>query len=168
MKPKKEMPPVFGLLGIEIRTPAVLVAIGAPTHIFLPDVARALGTSCILPEHAGVANALGAVIAHVSAEVHVEVRLEGGPGGFAGYRVRGFQGSRLIVNHDEAVAFARMDAEAEAVAEALRRGAVGELTVSSGVVTQAAEARGGARIELGITVTATAVGGADIVLHRRD
>lgn len=167
-KPKKEMPPVFGLLDIEIRTPAVLVAIGAPTHIFLPDVARALGTTCILPEHAGVANALGAVIAHVSAEVRVEIRLEGGPGGFAGYRVRGFQGSRLIVNRDEAVAFARVDAEAEAAAEALRRGAVGELTVSSGVVTQAAEARGGARIELGITVTATAVGGADIVLHRME
>lgn len=165
VKPRKEIPPAFGLLGIDIRTPAVLVAIGAPTHIFLPDVARALGTTCILPEHAGVANALGAVIAHVSAEVQVEIRLEGGPGGFAGYRVRGFQGSRLIQNHDEAVAFAQADAEAEARAEALRRGAVGELTVTSGMVSQAAEARGGARIELGMTVTATAVGGADIVLR---
>ncbi len=165
VKSKKEVPPAFGLLDIDIRTPAVLVAIGAPTHIFLPDVARALGTTCMLPEHAGVANALGAVIAHISAEVRVEIRLEGGPGGFAGYRVRGFEGGRLIENRDEAVAFARADAEAQARAEALRRGAVGELTVTSGVVTQAAEARGGARIELGITVTATAVGGSDIVLH---
>lgn len=161
-KPETQSGEAAGLLSYEFRTPSVLVAIGAPTHLFLPDVARALGTTCVIPEHAGVANAIGAVMSHVSAEVTVDIRLEGGPGGFAGFRVRGITESRLIEDRDEAILFARQEAESEAVAEALRRGALGEISVTSVVSGDAAEARGGAVIELGISVTATAVGGAGI------
>ena len=50
-----------------------MIGIGAPTHVFLPDVAKALGTNCIIPEHAEVANALGAVIADISAKAQVEI-----------------------------------------------------------------------------------------------
>jgi len=38
-----------------------LVGIGAPAHAFLPPVARKLGTSVVVPDHAGVANAVGAI-----------------------------------------------------------------------------------------------------------
>ena len=146
------------LLDLGIRTPAVLVAIGAPTHLFLPRVAAALGTTCITPAHAGVANALGAILSHIAAEATVEIRLEGGPGGFAGYRVRGFEESPLIEDRDQALARAREEAQAQALAEARRRGAVGELTVSVDVQQDVAHAKGGAPITLGIAVTATAVG----------
>ncbi len=159
-KPETQLAETIGLLSYGFQTPSVLVAIGAPTHLFLPDVARALGTTCIVPEHAGVANAIGAVMSHVSAEVAVDIRLEGGPGGFAGYRVRGITESRLFEDRDEAILFARQEAEAESKEEALRRGALGEISISSFVSGEVAEARGGARIELGMTVTATAVGSA--------
>ena len=151
-----------GLLDIRFHTSSVLVAIGAPTHIFLPDVAKALGTTCIMPEHAGVANALGAILGHIAAEISVEIRLEGGPGGISGYRVRGFTESKLFESRENAIQYALEDAEKEAKEEAVRRGAIGELTVTSGINSQSAEARGGASIELGITVTATAVGGGGI------
>ena len=56
-----------------LGTTAALVGIGAPTHVFLPAVAEALGTDCILPENAEVANALGALKADISAAVCVEI-----------------------------------------------------------------------------------------------
>lgn len=147
------------LLQFGIRTPASLVAIGAPTHLFLPKVAAALGTTCVLPEHAGVANALGAIISHVAADATVEIRLEGGPGGIAGFRVRGFTDTPLIESREEALAHARSEAEREACLEARRRGAEGELTVTVVSTTDVARAKGGIPIELGMSVTATAVGG---------
>ncbi len=58
---------------MRFETKGVLIGVGAPTHIFLPRVAEALGSQCILPEHAEVANALGAVLADVRAKVEIEV-----------------------------------------------------------------------------------------------
>ncbi|MEK7374332.1 MAG: hypothetical protein AABZ85_04815 [Thermodesulfobacteriota bacterium] len=43
-----------------------LVGIGAPAHAFLPPVAQKLGTSVIVPFHAGVANAIGAITGAVA------------------------------------------------------------------------------------------------------
>ena len=147
------------LLAIGIRTPAVLVGIGAPTHLFLPEVAAALGTTCVLPEHAGVANAIGAIVSHIAAEATVEIRLEGGPGGISGLRVRGFESSPLFEDREDALAYARLEAEREARLEAHRRGAEGELWVTVETTEEVARAKGGIPIELGMTVTATAVGG---------
>ena len=48
-----------GLASLTTRMP--LIGVGAPIHIFLPRVAQLLGTRGIVPEYAGVANALGAV-----------------------------------------------------------------------------------------------------------
>jgi len=146
------------LLQVDLRVPAALVGIGAPTHLFLPEVARVLGAACILPEHAQVANAVGAIVSQVSAESVVNVRLEGGPGGFAGFRVHGFSESRLFESKEDAIAQAEREAIAEAQAEARRRGADGELTVTVASSAEVAHARGGTPIELGFTVTATAVG----------
>ena len=146
------------LIRIGLHVPAALVGIGAPTHLFLPEVARALGTECILPVHADVANAVGAIVSEVSAEATVQVRLEGGPGGFAGFRVRGFTEDVLIEDRSEAISAATREAMAEARAEALRRGADGTLTVTAETRPNVARARGGAAIELGFAVTATAVG----------
>ncbi len=146
------------LLQVDLRVPAALVGIGAPTHLFLPEVARVLGAVCILPEHAQVANAVGAIVSQVSAEAVVSVRLEGGPGGFSGFRVNGFGGSRLFESKEEAAAHAAHEAAAEARAEARRRGAEGELAVTVDISAEVAQARGGTPIELGFSVTATAVG----------
>jgi N-methylhydantoinase A/oxoprolinase/acetone carboxylase beta subunit len=50
-----------------------LVGVGGPAADFLPDVARKLGMSIVLPDHADTANALGAVMASVVQRVIVTV-----------------------------------------------------------------------------------------------
>ena len=59
--------------GFDIHTPAVLVGVGGPTHIFLNDVGNLLKTKVVTSEYSKVANALGAVVGKVSATVTIEV-----------------------------------------------------------------------------------------------
>ena len=66
-----------GLLRYAFRAPAVLVGIGGPVHLFLPEAAKALGAECIIPECAATANAVGAVTGRMSASAEAEVRPHG-------------------------------------------------------------------------------------------
>lgn len=50
-----------------------LVAVGAPASSYYPRVAADLGVRLILPEHANVANAVGAVLGKVTQRVHTTV-----------------------------------------------------------------------------------------------
>ncbi|MGD9099579.1 MAG: hydantoinase/oxoprolinase family protein [Anaerolineae bacterium] len=54
---------------LSLRQP--VVAIGAPVEAYLPRAARQLHTELIIPEHAGVANALGAVAGGVVQQMRV-------------------------------------------------------------------------------------------------
>jgi len=71
---------------IGLTTP--VIGIGAPAHFFLPQAARMLHTEAIIPEHADVANAVGAITAMVRIRRRVVIaindkglyRLEGIPG----------------------------------------------------------------------------------------
>lgn len=67
----KEEP--FMNIGFSISSGSI-VGVGAPTHIFLPDVAKALGCDYVVPEFAGVANALGAIVGNVRVENKVEIK----------------------------------------------------------------------------------------------
>jgi hypothetical protein len=49
------------LFTINISLGRPLVAIGAPVESYYPEVARRLGTRLVIPPHAGVCNAVGAV-----------------------------------------------------------------------------------------------------------
>ena len=51
-----------------------LVAIGAPVESFLPPVAKALGTQVLIPPHAEVGNALGAVIGIFSKAIEIWIK----------------------------------------------------------------------------------------------
>lgn len=48
------------------HTDFVFIGIGGPIHIFLQDVAEAFGARAIIPEHAAVANAIGAAVCQVA------------------------------------------------------------------------------------------------------
>ncbi len=50
-----------------------LIAVGAPASSYYPRVARNLGLRLIVPPHAEVANAVGAVLGQVSQRVHIVV-----------------------------------------------------------------------------------------------
>ncbi len=135
---------------------ATLIGTGAPTHIFLPDVAKALGAKCVIPEHSEVANAVGAVVADVAAQASVDVRtnLEG----LDGYTILSAGVREDFEEFEQAVDAASGIAKARAVEEARRRGALGELRVEVKVNTRKAHDRAGAELDLGTTVVARATG----------
>jgi N-methylhydantoinase A/oxoprolinase/acetone carboxylase beta subunit len=54
---------------LTLRQP--VIAIGAPVQAYMPRLAEKLGTELIIPEHAGVANALGAVVGGVVQQIRV-------------------------------------------------------------------------------------------------
>lgn len=65
------------LLDAHFKSNAVLVGIGGPTHLFLPEAAKALGADYYIPEFAATANAVGAVAGRMTATMNAEVRYTG-------------------------------------------------------------------------------------------
>lgn len=120
-----------GFLNLNISTPASLVGIGAPIHIFLPDVAKALGTKAVIPPFAGVANALGAIVGHITVTKEIEVRPEYSASGVKGYFIFGENVTQYAIEQEDAIQIACKEAENAAKTEALRRGATGEIVVTS-------------------------------------
>jgi N-methylhydantoinase A/oxoprolinase/acetone carboxylase beta subunit len=50
-----------------------LVAVGAPAHLYYPDVSENLGINLEIPAHADAANAIGAVIGSVTQREHMSI-----------------------------------------------------------------------------------------------
>ena len=84
---------------------AVLIGIGAPVHLFLEPVARMLHTRAVIPEHASVANAVGAVVGNVSASVTAQIRPD--PVSAENFRVITQKTSAVFSDYDESMAYAR-------------------------------------------------------------
>lgn len=74
-KTRKQRDTAFLNCGFHVNAP--LVGIGGPIRLFLKDAADALGTTCIIPESAPVANAVGAVTGKMSASCVAEIRPHG-------------------------------------------------------------------------------------------
>ncbi|MFV0514089.1 MAG: hydantoinase/oxoprolinase N-terminal domain-containing protein [Jhaorihella sp.] len=82
-----------GLLALDARLAVDVVGLGASAHSYYPAVGDRLGCRMILPDHAGVANAIGAVVGRVTvrrggsvtvpAEGRFRAHLPGGPQDFA-------------------------------------------------------------------------------------
>jgi N-methylhydantoinase A/oxoprolinase/acetone carboxylase beta subunit len=153
-------------LSLSFRTDFPLVGIGAPIHIFLEDVARLLGTRAIIPGHFEVANALGAVAGKIRASYPVEIHPNYNMGGIDDYTVFGFTGNRLFNTLEDAEDFAIREAMAGARAEALKRGARGEIALSYGSSKKDTDAKG-TLVYLGTTVTgyAAAAGLGDGIIN---
>ncbi|MGI5894112.1 MAG: hydantoinase/oxoprolinase family protein [Candidatus Merdivicinus sp.] len=118
------------LLHFFAKTEMTLVGIGASTHLFLADVADALGAPCIIPENAAVANALGAVTGRVSATVSAEIILAGATED-DGYHICTPRQRLFAPTYEEAVQTALEAVRTEARQEAERRGAKGEILITA-------------------------------------
>ena len=136
-----------------IATDAALVGVGAPIHIFLPDVAHALGAACAVPELAGVANALGAVAGNVAAACTATIRPSG-----EGFQVFGPDAAETTEFLEEATGIAREVAERGARLEAARRGASGELVIRFEERPLVSATGYGSDVFIESAVTATAIG----------
>ena len=144
---------------VNFSTPLPIVGIGAPIHIFLPDVAKRLGAECIIPENAGVANALGAIMGNVTVSCEVEVKPVFSSGGVNEYIVYGRNEVAHEKDYNKAVEFATKEAEEYAYEEAKRRGATGKISVKSKILENNAALRGNSGFLLNTVVNATAAGG---------
>jgi N-methylhydantoinase A/oxoprolinase/acetone carboxylase beta subunit len=60
-------------LACQLTLQKPLVAIGAPVEAYLPQVARQLHTEKVIPDHAGVANAIGAAVGSVILQLRVNI-----------------------------------------------------------------------------------------------
>jgi N-methylhydantoinase A/oxoprolinase/acetone carboxylase beta subunit len=102
---------------ISLATP--LIAIGAPVGAYYPEVARRLGAKLLVPEHAAVCNAVGAVAGVVSETCEVLVNQPT----FNVFRVHDPAGSRDYSEADQAIEEARRVSREHALTAARRAGA---------------------------------------------
>ncbi|MCF8466811.1 MAG: hydantoinase/oxoprolinase family protein [Sneathiella sp.] len=58
-------------VSIGFRLP--VIGLGASAHIYYPEVAKRFGTTAVIPEYAGVANAIGAVVGQVRVASHASI-----------------------------------------------------------------------------------------------
>jgi N-methylhydantoinase A/oxoprolinase/acetone carboxylase beta subunit len=96
-----------------------LIAIGAPVEAYYPEVARRLGATLSIPQHAAVCNAVGAVAGVVSQTVEVLVNQPT----FNVFRVHDPAGSRDYSDAQPALEHAQRAAGELALAAARRAGA---------------------------------------------
>jgi N-methylhydantoinase A/oxoprolinase/acetone carboxylase beta subunit len=108
-----------GLVRFSLRPDRPLVALGASAPVHYPAIADMLDIESFVPVHAGVANAVGAVVGQVRETVTVFVT-EPDEGRFA---VNGAGAHELFRERAEAFARARELADAEAREAAIRSGA---------------------------------------------
>lgn len=108
--------------GLALTTSLPLIGVGAPVHVFLPRVAKLLGTRAIIPKYAGVANALGAISGRIVTRVLVRVKAEYRDGYCYGYTVYEDGERRPFEEYEEAEAFARGLARRLVCAKAARQG----------------------------------------------
>jgi len=145
-----------GLFSVSLDMQHLLVAIGAPVISYLPSVAEQLHASLLIPDHADVNNALGAVVGGVVQNVRVLIQpLDMGNA----YQVHLPSEVRDFPQLEDAVAYAREVAQKTAQDLARRAGA-SEVKVDikrkDHIVRDARE--WAEEIYLGTDIIATAVG----------
>lgn len=118
------------LLQTTLSTEIPLIGVGAPIHIFLPQVARLLGTKAVIPQEASVANALGAIAGQIVTRVQVKIVADYKGMVFNGFSV--FEGTRqhLFRDYEEAEGYARVLAGSKVRDLARRRGIAGNPEIS--------------------------------------
>jgi N-methylhydantoinase A/oxoprolinase/acetone carboxylase beta subunit len=145
--------PFSRLIDARISLATSLIAIGAPVGAYYPEVARRLGAQLLVPEHAGVCNAVGAVAGVVSETCEVLVNQPT----FKVFRVHDPAGSRDYSEADEAIDEARRVSREHALAAARRAGA-SDPHVETSVVERRANSGSGGDYLAEATVSSRATG----------
>jgi len=147
--------------GIELRLRVMdpIIAIGAPVRSYLPSAAEKLGAELVIPEHAEVANAVGAVAGRIVATIRLAIEPIYTVAGITGYSLVSPVEHRRFRHLQEAVEYATRLARERALEEAVRAGAQEpEVTVQRhDRQTETYGAFGGTTF-LGTVIQATAVG----------
>jgi N-methylhydantoinase A/oxoprolinase/acetone carboxylase beta subunit len=144
------------LMEVELTLRRPLVAIGAPVRTYYPAVAERLHTRLIIPNHAGIANAIGAVAGSVMQTVRAFIK----PLAPERFRVHLPVGIQDFDNFEEAIAYATEAARDLASAHARYAGASSvqvQINRKDQIVDSSSGAHDGGFF-LGTEVKATAIG----------
>jgi N-methylhydantoinase A/oxoprolinase/acetone carboxylase beta subunit len=101
-----------------------IVGIGAPVHLYLEPVARALGTQAIVPSEAGVANAVGAITGSIISEEMVFIRPNYDVSGITGYSCHSSRNYFEAKDYNAALFWAKQEAVKNAKEQAAMMGAL--------------------------------------------
>ncbi|MEH7828445.1 hydantoinase/oxoprolinase family protein [Gemmobacter denitrificans] len=150
-----------GIVQARITLGVPVIGLGASAPSYYGAVGQAIGARMILPEHAGVANAIGAVVGQVRQSLSGLVTSPG-EGRFVAHLP---EGNQLFADRDQALAALEAALGAEVQARALRAGAA-ETTLQASCDLREAEIEGRRMfIEARVTVTAA---GRPRVAHPRE
>ncbi len=105
--------------GLVLTTGLPLIGVGAPIHVFLPKVARLLGTRVIIPEYSQVTNALGAIACRKITSEELVVKAEYKGLMFMGFSIFHNGKKYLYYKYEEAEQFGR-----EILTEMIRKKAI--------------------------------------------
>ncbi|MFN3845321.1 MAG: hydantoinase/oxoprolinase N-terminal domain-containing protein [Paracoccaceae bacterium] len=151
----------MGVMQLSARLGVPVIGLGASAPAYYGAVGERLGCQMILPEHAGVANAIGAVVGQVSQRATGTVTSPS-EGRFAAHFPEGIE---VFPDRDAALAAMERVLTAEASARALRAGAV-DLNLTTQRDIREADVEGRTMfIEAVLSVTAS---GRPRVAHARD
>jgi N-methylhydantoinase A/oxoprolinase/acetone carboxylase beta subunit len=110
-----------GKLDCQLTLTQPVIAIGAPVKAYLPRASQQLHTELVIPNHAGVANALGAVVGGVMQQMRVLIHpLDEDESGF---RVHLPDGVRDFIDLEQSVAYAQKVVPSRLEALAVQAGA---------------------------------------------
>jgi len=141
---------------VALKTP--IVGLGAPVHYFVPKAAELLGTEAVIPPHADVANAIGAITSSVV--VRRQVRIA--PDENGRYRVNGLPDTPAFVNFEQAHEHA-VEQLQRIVRKMAREAGTSEATVEIDVRDGIAALSDGSPIFVGRTLRAQLSGVPDII-----
>lgn len=146
-------------LDLAVTCKLPIVGIGAPAHIFIPRVAEKLHAPCVIPPDAAVANAVGAITGSVLAEERVVIRPQFEAHGVDGFSCHASAALHQCADYEEAMAWARTEAERAVREMAARMGAEQvEVTVDSNESTGEVGGEGAQPLLLETVVTARGMG----------
>jgi N-methylhydantoinase A/oxoprolinase/acetone carboxylase beta subunit len=141
-----------GRVRLSLSLDRPVVGVGASAGLHYAGLPGLLGVPCHVPEHADVANAVGAVVGQVTVRAETLVT-QPGEGRF---RVTTAAGTADFTSEDEALARAEAEAAERARTQAIAAGALlPEVTVARDVTSASVEGR---RVFIEARVTATASG----------
>lgn len=142
-------------LGIDIFIRRPIIAIGAPAEALVTAVSNHLRAEIVVPEHADVANAVGAIGSEIVVREEILIR----PGHMSNYVLHGSEEHIEFTELDRATARAIEISRVRARARAIDAGAAApEVTISR--VDRLGSASDGGKVFLERHVTAVASGGA--------
>lgn len=135
-----------------------VIGIGAPIAFFLPRAAAMINARAILPEHADVANAIGAITSKVVIERQVRIV----PAEVSGFFIEGLSGAMRFKDFDKADAFAKNEL-AGMVRSLAKEAGTSSRTVTIETQDQLPEDAGGHPVFIGRIVRARLCGPPDRV-----